>query len=265
MVDNFSHFTWIPFYMELADKLKIYRIDRTELIQKIKNIYDHVGKKMPTLEYGELIDIDPFTIFGLFNKKLTDRNRIALLNGFANEFDIVADVPTDFIGIPVMNPLQAAFYGFGNDRKEDDIDNLWAFFIAALDYADTGTGRGDFCRLFNTVIRQYCVSLPSLSMGLFWVRPYMYLNFDGVNQLFLKDKKNVPESVAELINDKMIKRKNYDPAPDAEIYLQVCELCLKELQTSEYEYKDFPSLSFNAWKITKNPDLHTAPENHVFT
>ena len=33
---------------------------------------------MPTLERGELIDIDPFTIFGLFNRQIKDETRIKI-------------------------------------------------------------------------------------------------------------------------------------------------------------------------------------------
>ena len=38
--------------------------------------------KLPTLDsYPVPHDIDPFTIFGLFNKGITDANRISILNG----------------------------------------------------------------------------------------------------------------------------------------------------------------------------------------
>ena len=48
------------------------------------------GMSVPKLESGdEIIDIDPFTIFGIFNKGITNANRIAILNGIASEFGIV--------------------------------------------------------------------------------------------------------------------------------------------------------------------------------
>ena len=62
---------WIRFYMEFADKLR--HIDRKELIERIKKVYASIGMRLPTLERGgDVIDIDPFTIFGLFNKGITN-------------------------------------------------------------------------------------------------------------------------------------------------------------------------------------------------
>lgn len=251
-----EQFTWIPFYMEFADKLKAYSENRSQLINIITSVYNKLAISMPTLEKGgmSLVDIDPFTVFGLFNKGIKDTNRIAIIKEFADKFAVSSPAPADFNGIPVMNPLQAAFYGFGDDRNEEDIDNLWGLFNAALDYADNGTNREDFCKYFNLAIKQYCVKLASLTMGLFWIRPYKYLNFDGNNQSLLRDDQLTPAKVVDYINRNMIKRKNYNSRPDANTYLQVCELCHDELQSSDFEYKDFPSLSHFAWKLSKGTD-----------
>ena len=45
-----THFTWIPFYMELADKLRAYADDRSALIQKVKALFVRMDIKLPTLE-----------------------------------------------------------------------------------------------------------------------------------------------------------------------------------------------------------------------
>lgn len=74
--------------------------------------------KVPKLESGdEIIDIDPFTIFGLFNKGITNANRAAIIKSIASEFGIEAKIPNNFNGIPVLNNLKATFYGFKDDRK----------------------------------------------------------------------------------------------------------------------------------------------------
>ena len=57
---------WIDFYMELADKLLPYKNDRKNLIDKIKRIYSNINIHLPKLETdNNIVDIDPFTIFGL--------------------------------------------------------------------------------------------------------------------------------------------------------------------------------------------------------
>lgn len=46
------------------------------------------GIKLPTLERdNQIVDIDPFAFFGLFNKKLTDANRLSVLKATADLFD----------------------------------------------------------------------------------------------------------------------------------------------------------------------------------
>lgn len=88
---------------------------------------------MPTLERrNELIDIDPFTVFGLFNKKLTDKNRILILEAIAELFGVNTPVPTSFDSLPVLNPQNATFYYFVDERAEEDIDELWGLYEAAL-------------------------------------------------------------------------------------------------------------------------------------
>lgn len=121
-------FDWINFYSELATKLLSFKNDRKTLIEKIKSVYTSIDMKIPKLDSGEeIIDIDPFTVFGLFNKGITNSNRLSIITGIANEFGIEAKIPDNFDGIPVLNNLKATFYGF-DKRKENDIEHLWELF-----------------------------------------------------------------------------------------------------------------------------------------
>lgn len=64
-----EHFEWIRFYKEFALKLLEYRDKRNQLVEKVRAIYTLTDMNMPTLEReNNLVDIDPFTVFGLFNK-----------------------------------------------------------------------------------------------------------------------------------------------------------------------------------------------------
>ena len=64
-----NQFDWVDFYKELAEKLLKYKDNRKELIKKIQNIYDVAGLNLPKLDSdNKIYDIDPFTVFGLFNK-----------------------------------------------------------------------------------------------------------------------------------------------------------------------------------------------------
>lgn len=176
-------YDWIDFYTEFATKLLHFKTDRKTLIQKIYAVYDATGISVPKLESGdEIIDIDPFTIFGTFNKGITNANRIAILNGIASEFEISATVPSNFDGIPVLNNLKATFYGFKDDRKANDIDNLWSLFEVALALADNDTedNRQKFSNAYDKVHDQLCIRW-NITMALYWIRPYTFINLDSRN------------------------------------------------------------------------------------
>ena len=120
-----NQFDWVDFYKELSGILLRYKSNRRELIEKVKKIYEITGINLPTLEKdNQIVDIDPFTFYGLFNKNLTDANRLAILKAVAELFDVKTPLPTSFDSIPVLNLLNATFYGFLPDRKDDDIPDL---------------------------------------------------------------------------------------------------------------------------------------------
>ena len=70
--DSNKQFDWVEFYQEFADKLLPYKNNRQELIAKVRQVFQKTGFKLPTLERDNnaIIDIDPFTVFGLFNKSV---------------------------------------------------------------------------------------------------------------------------------------------------------------------------------------------------
>ena len=182
-----KEFKWIGFYTEFASKLLEYKHCRIALLQKIINAFADIDMKMPRLEPDGVSpqDVDPFTIFGMFNKGLTNANRSKIIRGFAKEFGIMTDIPEDFPGIPVLNNMMANFYLFEGNRKDDDIDNLWEVFDAAISLSenDTEKNRERFSKYYDQVLTQDCVRW-NLTMGLYWIRPYTYINLDAKNRWF---------------------------------------------------------------------------------
>ena len=66
--------------------------------------HQRIRINLPKLENeGKVFDIDPFTVFGLFNKGITNENRIKISSAMAEELEVSAPVPNDFDGIPVLN------------------------------------------------------------------------------------------------------------------------------------------------------------------
>lgn len=234
-----NSFAWMDFYSELATALLEFANDRKPLIEKVKAIYANAGMKLPTLERdNNIVDIDPFTVFGLFNKGITNDNRIAILNQIKKLFNISASVPTDFDGIPVLNNMSATFYYFSDGRGEKDIDNLWTLFQYAISYADTQEDEAKFVAAFDTVVAQKGVSW-NITMGLYWIRPMTFINLDARNRKLLENNQSRFKPDIDII--KMLKR-----MVSAENYL----LLMDKTKVTMSEYKSFPELSLDAWKMS---------------
>lgn len=105
-------FSWIPYYKEFADKLMQFQSNRTSLLALIYKHRDELLAKYLHDQNGEedlLVDIDPFTVFGLFNRGISFENRLNSTELFKREFQMKADVPHDFNGIPVLNNQKSHF------------------------------------------------------------------------------------------------------------------------------------------------------------
>lgn len=132
-----KQFDWVDFYKELASKLLQYKDNRQELVEKARKIYETTGINLPTLERdNQIVDIDPFTVFGLFNKSsMKEANRKKIISAVADLFGVTTPVPTSFDSIPVLNNQNATFYYFVGDREDSNIDDLWSLFESDLAYA----------------------------------------------------------------------------------------------------------------------------------
>lgn len=75
-------------------------------------------------------------------------------------------------------------------------------------------------------------------MGLYWVRPYTFLNLDSRTRWFIKNY------CSNLINDDV---KAFKDVPDGETYLSLCNLTTANLAAGNYPYKNLPELSYEAY------------------
>ena len=244
-------FAWTEFYSEFASLVLDFENDREKLIEKIKQVYTNAKIKLPTLEKGNnIVDIDPFTIFGLFNKGITIENRIAILTQIKDLFDVSAEVPSDFDGIPVLNNMSATFYHFIGDRGANDIDNLWKLFRCAVNYADKKEAQEDFVNAFNLVVKQKGVSW-NITMGLYWIRPFTFINLDARNRKLLENNQSRFKPDLDVV--KLLKH-----MLTAQDYL----LLMNKVKDIMTEYETFPDLSFDAWETsTKDSDAFYGENN----
>ena len=242
-----GQFDWVDFYKEFAFKLVSYKEKRAELIQKVKAIYQMTGISMPTLDKdNNIMDIDPFTIFGLFNKGLKNENRIKILTAIAELFELSHDVPTSFDSIPVLNTQNATYYLFYADRGDSDIDDLWELFIAALVYSEDPSSENKeiFSGYFNKVINRKNNGTAKITMGLYWIAPNSFLNLDSRNRWYIYESGKLP---LELVH----KLPRIHSKISASDYFSIVESLKNYLESPQSELKNFNELSFAAWKYSE--------------
>ncbi|MDO5566684.1 MAG: winged helix-turn-helix domain-containing protein, partial [Planctomycetia bacterium] len=233
---------WVEFYSEFATKLLTYKNNRSELIRKIQNVFDSIQMKFPKMESdGKLIDIDPFSIYGTFNKGITRMNRIAIASGMAQEFGVHSTVPETFEGIPIVNNLAACFFHFKEGRGANDIQNLWEVFESALALVETDNdeNRGKFIYYYDLVRKQKGIRW-NITMGLYWIRPLTFVTLDETNRKFISDTGNMPvDFVAQL--------PSFKKTLTGKEYLSLCNDCRDALNQNAYPYRTFPEMSHRAW------------------
>ena len=219
-------FTWIPYYKEFAQRLTQFQKDRKRLLNLIYDTRDELLAKYLHDQGGEgdlLEDIDPFTVFGLFNRGIKHENRINSAKLFKNILDIKADIPKDFEGIPVLNNQKSHFFGFRSHRGKNDIQNLWNLFIKVVNDEN-------FEEEYNTVIKQFIIKV-NITMGLFWIRPEKFLAFDRTNRQYLKEQYGI---------------KLPNKAPEYSEYMKILDSINKKMASGEIKENTFYELSANA-------------------
>lgn len=238
-----KRFKWTQFYEEFADKLLAYKGDRASLMAAIHDLPNKIGSISVLQDQPEegakelLADICPFTVFGLFNRGITDANRIAIANELATFLKVETPVPNSFEGIPVINNQRSWFFGYKYRRGEHDIDTLWNLFEAAIEHAnnsETDTAETLY-DAYGTTTRCWGTGW-NLSMGLYWIRPWKYLTLDGQSQTYIAKKLGLE-----------IGKNGEKGRCSSKDYFGLIDVLETRFQEDAYPVHSFPELSLSAW------------------
>ena len=240
MIEEKKQFTWIPFYTELAEKLLEYKSRRKELIEFIFSKegllefsdYLHLEDKTKKID-----DIDPFSFMGMFNRgNLSSSNRVRILTKIKQQFEIVADVPSDFDGIPVLNRARMFFYNW--NELHQSCQKLWEV------YEQLHNGNiSPWFEYYNFYNRRAECTMP-----LFWCNAKQYIALDSRNRDYL-------QSQGILVD-----------VTDASSYLALLQNVKEDMKADKLKEKSFEEISYNAWKIQypKKYWLYAPGENAQF-
>ncbi|SES91122.1 AAA family ATPase [Anaerobranca gottschalkii] len=211
-------------------------------------LYFIIYISLPTLEKdNEIIDIDPFTVFGLFNKSsMKEINRKSIIKYIADEFNINAKIPTSFNSIPVLNNQNATFYNFIGYRNDSDIDDLWELFSSALDYSKNPTqaNRDKVSKFFDRVINQKGNGNSKITMGLYWISPDTFLNLDSRNTWYIYEAGKIPDNIVSILP-------KVEEKISANKYFDIMKKISEYLKSSASNLKNFKELSFEAWRYSE--------------
>ena len=235
--DTFNNkaFTWIPFYMEFAKALLKYKDNRKPLADFIYSELAQVGEKSLVdylhMEDGSKVkDIDPFSVFAIFNRSLKMENKIGFLQKIKDKFNLESDVPTDFDGVPTVNSQRAFFFDWA-EKNAESIQNLWEIFEGVVLEKDISQ---HFDKIVNKWVSQY-----SLTIILFWIAPYKFINLDGRNRSYLNTL-GLPDDYSNL---------NY-----AE-YSKIKEQIQRLMNERSIPASSFPELSYTAWNMAQTEKI----------
>lgn len=230
-----NRFSWIPFYTELTEKLLTYKDKRKELTDIVYELgisadYLHDNKMQKFKE------LHPFAIFGVFNRRLTEKNRKKICQYFKGKFSLSSDIPSDFDGIPILNNMNS-FWGLPfsgiDENNKSEIDENWELFKIVLsdDFNDN-----IFCNLFDKVIKQNGTKW-SVTMALFWISPYRFMPLDDNSRKYLQK-----------LGLNVFKEKDYN----GKNYLDLMEKINDLISQGKIKERNIPEISQSAWEMANN-------------
>ena len=243
--------TWVDFYTKFAYKLLNFKNNRKELIERtIKSFYS-INVEVPTIEENnnEIVDIDPFTLYAFFNRQIKEETRKAIINAFNYEFGVGATLPTDFIGIPVVNNMMTAFFAFKSKRKDHDIDNLWQMFELIINYSNDSSYKDKFIEQYDICQKQFGVKW-NLTMAFFWINPKFYISLDSRNRWYMSRYEYFDEEFIEFMKKHHAGEKA-GHVPSGKEYIEIREKCLDYISKTN-RYANLIELSHSAWFVSED-------------
>ena len=233
-----QNFSWIPFYMEMADKLLAFKNNRKALVDIMYSLDSQYVSYIHTNDGGHYPDIDPFTFFGIFNRGNSFEKRKKIAAFFKERLGVKAEVPENYEGIPIVFAVMSCFCW--SENIDTNIQPLWNLFEAVLKKEQEKIEN-----LFDMVCKQKGIKW-NITMGLFWIRPYEYIALDSCNQSYLQSKG------LNVFPEKHL---------NAAHYFAFLNEIKQKIRTNELQETTIPAISYHAWQSNKNNNKVVETQN----
>ena len=236
-------FAWAKFYQEIANKLLVYKNNRAELLAGIEEIasrIDGLGYLADDIysdgSKGFVKDICPFTVMGMFNRRIKDSTRIQIITELAKLLNVEEEIPTTFESIPALNNLKSWYFPYEIKREADHIDALWDVFARAIEWSDSRDEekRHEFAKAFDHANGRLGVKW-NLTFGLYWIRPWDFVGLDQNSRTYINNKLGL-----------IFERKGLKGLCTASNYMDLMEILDSRFEESGYPVHSYPELSLEA-------------------
>jgi 5-methylcytosine-specific restriction enzyme B len=246
-----QRFQWTAFYEALADRLLAFRANRAPLVAGLHEIAarqaapPNLTDRLPDGTSTPLQDIDPFTVYGLFNRKILESSRTQFAADLAEFLGLDLPAPTAFDGLPRVDNRNVWFFSYADKRAADDIEDLWTVFAEALRLArgDEASDSAAFAAAYDRALSTRGVKW-NLTTGLYWVRPWDYPTLDGPSRDYIKERLGLPVGGGR-----------DDPPPNGQAYIELKERLEQAFNHPDCPVHSFPELSQASWGGANPPPV----------
>lgn len=174
-----SDYSWVKFYPAAAQKLCGYENKREELLNWLYRTLPSETTYLHNPEGEHLTDIDPFSVFGIFNRHISQEKKSETAQAFKTLLKLEEAVPSDFRGVSPLSNENSMFFSFKDAEIKKDIQNLWDLFVGICQkHSNVGV-------LFDTMTtHQYGIKF-NLTMAMYWISPTQYFPLDKPSRIYL--------------------------------------------------------------------------------
>lgn len=238
-------FTWIPFYTEMAEKLLEYKDNRDELVKIVYGMNEEDVSFFKDDRKNNFKDLHPFALFGIFNRQILPYKKIRICTYLKDKLQIKSDIPSDFDGLPTVNN-QNSWWGmpWSKNDASKDIKSNWKLFETIQ---KKQINEDDLKNEFNFILSRGGTK-RSLTMALFWIRPYEFMPLDANSREYLQ------KIGINVFDEKDLNGQNY---------LDLCELIKDKIANNEIKEKSIPEISNNAWLKEPQGDTQMTQEKSL--
>ena len=187
-----ENYSWIKTYNTIGRKILEY--SPRELAELMYKMFEEANidinntkssaldcdEEKNRIKYKEIDPISFMNRFDVYGREKTNK----LIEAFKRITNTTIDIPNDYSGIPKVNPYSSSVIAFSYERGKNDIKDIYELFEYAINEKEI-LDNNKFVFLYDRVVNKKH-SNNNISIGLFKIRPDLFIGLDNTNRNYLK-------------------------------------------------------------------------------